>query len=124
MCTRLLFTVLPSPYSKKSFNHLLSILAEDLKFMEDQGIKVSYLHIRQLDIMIVDVENVSTWTSPINMKCHKTIISTRILKGYGYHQVLIQVWYSRLNGKENPFTSGSSSRERKVTGHFSAQRIH
>ena len=58
MCTRLLFTVLPSPYSKKSFNHLLSILAEDLKFMEDKGIKVSYLHIRQLDIMIVDVENV------------------------------------------------------------------
>lgn len=41
MCTRLLFTVLPSPYSKKTFHKLLQVLTDDLIDLETNGLTVS-----------------------------------------------------------------------------------
>lgn len=42
-CTRLLFTVLPSPYTKKNLDELLSILAMDLESLDKDGVEVSQL---------------------------------------------------------------------------------
>ncbi|CAL1173885.1 unnamed protein product, partial [Cladocopium goreaui] len=42
MCTRLLFTVLPSPYSKKTFHKLLQVLTDDLIDLETNGLTVSW----------------------------------------------------------------------------------
>lgn len=42
-CTRLLFTVLPSPYTKKNLDELLSILAMDLEALDKNGVEVSQL---------------------------------------------------------------------------------
>ena len=40
LCTRLLYTCLPAPYSHKSFHTLLSVLAEDLNKMWKDGVDV------------------------------------------------------------------------------------
>ncbi|CAL1151298.1 unnamed protein product [Cladocopium goreaui] len=37
LCTRLLYAILPSPYTKQSFHRLLSVLKDDLNKLEDDG---------------------------------------------------------------------------------------
>ena len=43
MCTRLLYTVLPSPYTRDSFQRLLRLLTDDLKSLQEPGFTVSPL---------------------------------------------------------------------------------
>lgn len=42
MCTRLLYTVLPSPYTKDSFQRLLRLLTDDLKSLQEPGFTVDW----------------------------------------------------------------------------------
>ena len=44
MCTRLLYTVLPSPYTQQSFHRLLSQLTKDLNSLQEPGVDVPSLH--------------------------------------------------------------------------------
>ena len=43
MCTRLLYAVLPAPYTKDSFRRLLQLLTDDLKSLQEPGFSVSPL---------------------------------------------------------------------------------
>lgn len=45
MCTRLLFSILPAPYTQQSFSDLLAEMATDLTKLYHEGITVSNLHI-------------------------------------------------------------------------------
>ena len=56
LCTRLLYTVLPSPYRKKSFQDLLAVLVKDLTAAEKDGITVSWSYPKMLvSIMIFSI---------------------------------------------------------------------
>lgn len=45
MCTRLLYTVLPSPYTQRSFHHLLAQLTRDLNSLQEPGVSVPLLRV-------------------------------------------------------------------------------
>lgn len=45
MCTRLLYTVIPSPYTQKSFHQLLAQLTRDLNSLQEPGVSVTLLHV-------------------------------------------------------------------------------
>ena len=44
MCTRLLYAVLPSPYTQQSFHRLLAQLTKDLNSLQEPGVDVTSLH--------------------------------------------------------------------------------
>ena len=51
MCTRLLYAVLPSPYTQQSFHRLLAQLTKDLNSLQEPGVDVSFLH-QTLEVLL------------------------------------------------------------------------
>ena len=88
MCTRLLFSVLPSPYSKKTFHKLLQVLTDDLIDLETKGLTVSPpLFVYIFHFCNVTVRIIYGHLEPIGYKtlCSEDSTSEVSWKGTSHH---------------------------------------
>lgn len=97
MCTRLLYTVLPSPYTTQSFHRLLAKLTEDLNSLQEPGVNVPLYCICKL------------WFWPI---------AIRMLIWDPFLNFTYSLRRLRLNGKGRNTTSDSFAFPVREIGHF------
>ena len=100
MCTRLLYTVLPSPYTQRSFHHLLAQLTRDLNSLQEPGVSVPLLHVVYFGRWNLQARPTFLIHSPVQIK---------LPRSNPYENL-------RLHGRRKSTTSGSLWLVSRVTG--------